>query len=327
MPHDLHPISRWSAPFVRALWSTIPRSEQKELLSHLEVHSRDNLFEQTRTCETLQRELMQAWRRSNSKVVAAGDHVSIDGSSEQCEALLSQFDPRQILLELITDEHDDGWELARWVVDNVESQARRKEFASILDEWSASEDEDGREPSLRASGRVIIFGGHTRDPKMMTRRLFEGTDIEVRWKTCDKGQGDPRDDEIREWMAYADAAIVVTSMVSHNVMKARYSLTLHAGSSDPPVSNSHSCQLTRDIVSNDAAACFVYECCVAKNSKELQCSAIGTNSSQEIARITFDRMRNHTKIHTLDRIDFVILISITNLHIERANEFRNRYES
>jgi hypothetical protein len=123
-------------------------------------------------------------------------------------------------LELITDEHDDGWELARWVVENVESPARRNELASILDEWSSFGDQVEGAPALQASGRVVIFGGHTRDPKKMTRRLFEGSDLEVRWKTCSKGQGDPREDDIREWMAYADAVVVIIGMVSHNVMKA-----------------------------------------------------------------------------------------------------------
>ena len=53
----------------------------------------------------------------------------------------------------------------------------------------------------------------------MNRRLFEGSPFVVRWKPCEKNQGSPDDKDLIAAMAHAHAVILVTTMVSHNIMR------------------------------------------------------------------------------------------------------------
>ena len=66
--------------------------------------------------------------------------------------------------------------------------------------------------------RVVIFGGHVRDPIKMTERLFQSSAFEMRWKPFEKGAAVPSVKTISEAMTSADAVLLVTTMVSHNII-------------------------------------------------------------------------------------------------------------
>jgi len=173
----------------------------------------------------LQLAIMRAWRQANTEVVSAAQLIAIDSSAEHCEAMLRQFSASDLLLELITGDRDDGWELASWVADNVKNESVRRELSAILQDWSTSDvtssDVTGNSPDLETQPkvRVVIFGGHVRDGQKMTERLFEGSPFEVRWRPFEKGTGVPTIKVINEATANSDAALVVTTMVSHAIMQ------------------------------------------------------------------------------------------------------------
>jgi hypothetical protein len=166
----------------------------------------------------LQRAIQQAWRQQHFDLVAAAQFISIDGPAEQCESLLSQFAADEILLELITDDQVDGWALAQWTVENVQSELLRRELGELLRRWSGETDRLTKPTQVVTRRRIVIFGGHQRDESKMNRRLFEDSLFDVRWKPCEKTQGKPNDKDLIDAMAHADAVILVTSMVSHNIM-------------------------------------------------------------------------------------------------------------
>ena len=77
--------------------------------------------------------------------------------------------------------------------------------------------------------RVVIFGGHVRDERKMTRRLFERSPFEIRWKPFEKGARNPDARELEDAVSHAEAVLLVTSMVSHNIMRIVKRLTQQAG--------------------------------------------------------------------------------------------------
>jgi hypothetical protein len=223
-------LSRWSDALARALISSLTADQLEEFSSVCDCDDGlaerasmsadfDPIIARVRDDADVRDALKRAWRLAHSDVVAAGELISIENSMAQCEAMLSRFGAEQIVLELLTDEHDDGWELASWVTENVGHDSVRRELSAILNRLS----EDPPEPSGPASLpghiiRVVIFGGHQRDENKLSRRLFENTPFDVRWKPCEKNQGSPDDKELNEALKHADAAIIVTNLVSHNVM-------------------------------------------------------------------------------------------------------------
>ncbi len=226
------PVSiRWSDHLAHALVRGMSGEDVLAILDAAERKSsligtasedapRNELISQSREDEPLQLAIMQRWRQANAALVAAVEHVPIDGcSAEQCEAMLDHFGVDNVLLELVTDEpHDDGM-LINWVIDNVASENSRRRLATILQQWfdiGADEPDSIQFPGPTA--RIVIFGGHHRDENKMNERLFDNSRFDVRWKQCEKSRGTPDDKTLHEAMASADAAIVVTSMVSHNVM-------------------------------------------------------------------------------------------------------------
>ncbi|MCI0681941.1 MAG: DUF2325 domain-containing protein [Gemmataceae bacterium] len=162
----------------------------------------------------LQRGIRLAWRAAHGDVVAAAHliHLSVAGAAAQCESLLGQFSPEEILLELLTDEHDDGWQLAREFVQELRGETLRQQCESLLAGWLA------QRPRPKAA-RVVIFGGHPRDESRLGP-LFESGPFELRWRVCERRQGDSADRGlIADALNSADAAIIITGMASHNIME------------------------------------------------------------------------------------------------------------
>lgn len=219
---------QWSDELSQAILSSLSDEQVERLLrefaneaggSILANGDRDELLARCRTDSTMRMVTMSAWRQAHPDVIAAAQFVAIDRSAEQCAAITGQFSAEEILLELITDEEDDGWALARWTVDNVPDIGLRREFAALLERWSGAAESINRPSDSEATFRIVIFGGHQRDESKMERRLFENSPFEVRWKPCEKNQGSPDDRDLNAAMAHVDAVLLVTTMVSHNIMR------------------------------------------------------------------------------------------------------------
>jgi hypothetical protein len=163
--------------------------------------------------EALRRDVRQAWRAAHAEMVAATQlvHLSIADVTAQCELLVAQFSADDILLELLTDEHDDGWQLARELVAEIRGESLRQQFDNLLVAWTA-------ESSREKLARVVIFGGHPRDESRLAP-LFESGPFELRWRVCERRQGDSVDRAlVADALTSADAVIIITGMASHNIM-------------------------------------------------------------------------------------------------------------
>jgi hypothetical protein len=83
----------------------------------------------------------------------------------------SQFAADEILLELITDDQVDGWALAQWTVENVQSEVLRRELGELLRRWSGEADRPIEPTQVVARRRIVIFGGHQRDESKKRREF------------------------------------------------------------------------------------------------------------------------------------------------------------
>jgi hypothetical protein len=159
------------------------------------------------------RSLERLWRAHHEEVVDAVDFVGTHGSAEQYRVLLGRFGPADVLLAMITAD-DDGWELARWFVECQPSDEHRAALRATMQAWL----EPALEPCAAAAARIVIFGGHTRDPSRLTRRLFGDSPFLVQWRAEEKGCPQAQRD-VRDALQRADAALIITSRVSHSFMR------------------------------------------------------------------------------------------------------------
>jgi hypothetical protein len=172
-------------------------------------------MERAREDVALRHATMRAWREAHGEVVAAAQmiHLAAGEDSAQADALLAHFAAEDVLLELVTDEHDDGWQLAAEFVEQVSGEPVRERLRMLLAGWAADV------PRTDQSLRVVIFGGHPRDETRLAP-LFAGGPFELRWRIWEKRQGDSVDTRlVTDALTSADAAIIVTGMASHNIME------------------------------------------------------------------------------------------------------------
>lgn len=159
-------------------------------------------------------ELANRWRSAHEDLVDAVEFIRRVESepANQCERLLTRFSPRDVLLELLTYEYEDGFQLAVDFVDHV----GRSDLQAALDELLDDASLEGTAAPLQR--RVVIFGGHPRDESKAARNVAAEGGFELRWKPCDPSQGSPDARVLSEQVVGADGVLIVTSLVSHNVM-------------------------------------------------------------------------------------------------------------
>ena len=145
----------------------------------------------------------------------AADLAAMETSAEQRRAIIGQFGHEQLLLELVTEPHEDGHELAKWFVATFPDEAIRRQMSTFLDRVFENEANAPRIPPGTVAN-VVIFGGHPQDASKMERH-FVNSRFHVRWEICDKTSDNKT---ILDAMTSANLVILVTSMVSHNVMLA-----------------------------------------------------------------------------------------------------------
>ncbi len=139
--------------------------------------------------------LCRAWRGAHEELVAAARMVgeAAPDLTAGCAALVQSFSPEELVLELLTDESDAGWQLVDAYLDLLESVPLRRQLAEAAARLRADQP-----VPVRRQGRVVVFGGHPRDESKLRRRLLAQGSFDVRWKTCEKSHGDPDDVTLTE---------------------------------------------------------------------------------------------------------------------------------
>jgi hypothetical protein len=200
----------WSYALVRSLVQSLGDGDE------VIPGERNDFVEQIRRDAAMRSMLARRWRNAHEDLVEAVEVVRWvePDPAAQCDRLLSRFSARDVLLELLTYEHDDGRQLAEDFV----AHCGRPELAAALAELLADDADSAGLASAGPSLRIVIFGGHPRDESKMSQRLADEPRFELRWKPCDASQGAPDSRALTETILSADGVLIVTTMVSHNVM-------------------------------------------------------------------------------------------------------------
>jgi hypothetical protein len=125
--------------------------------------------------------------------------------------LLEKFGAESVLLAFLTDELDDGYQLALSFINQVGDDGQRRAlvatFQGLVGDTYAS-------PQRRA--RIAILGGSPRDESRLRRRLFEKSSFDVRWDTFEKKQGGAVVEKaVVNALRHAEAAIIIAGTASH----------------------------------------------------------------------------------------------------------------
>jgi hypothetical protein len=165
--------------------------------------------------DEVRRWILEAWREIHADVIAAADQAVLEGLTEDGVRNLASFRSEDALLALLTDEFDDGRELAKTFVSRIEEDGKRRAWFAALDRLVG----DGTRASLRRP-RVVVFGGRQRDERKLDKRLFENSPFDVRWKAFEKKPScGVFQKGVISVLRNKDAVIIITGMVSHMLMQ------------------------------------------------------------------------------------------------------------
>src|ERR1017187_2427998 len=161
--------------------------------------------------DEVRRWIVKVWRESHSDVVAAADQAVIEGLTGNAVRLLESFAHEDALLAFLTDEFDDGRELAKTFLSRLEDDRQRR---ALLTVFARLVDDNGETPQRRI--RLVILGGHPRDESRVGQRMFENSPFEVRWRIFEKKTGSGLVQRgVVSMLHDADAVLIITGMVSH----------------------------------------------------------------------------------------------------------------
>jgi hypothetical protein len=172
---------------------------------------RQDLLNWARQDDEVRRWALGAWREAHPDVVAAADQAVIEGLAGDAARSLALFPPEDAVLALLTDEFDDGRELATTFARRVGDGGQRRALLGALARLAA----DGGGAGRRRV-RVVIIGGRERDESTLGPRLFEDGPFDVRWRAFEKKSGSGGvQKEVAGVLRNAEAAIIITGMASH----------------------------------------------------------------------------------------------------------------
>lgn len=177
--------------------------------------NRKEILAAVQSDEDAQKHLVKAWRERHNELCELMGELPITATLDHCLICYERFGAAAVLLEMLTDPHDDGWELARWTVGQLPPSAIRSELEQLLSSWEVGSESDSE---CKPKRRIIVFGGHPRDEIKFLHHQFEAADVTLIWNTFEKTRRAPDERTIGQSMQTADAVIVVTKLVSHNVM-------------------------------------------------------------------------------------------------------------
>lgn len=218
-------MKRWSQKFCDAILADLPEEELlafsqeivgADLASISAASNRDQLASVVHGSQVVQTQLMSVWRDAHAELCLWMSSLPLRSSPDQLLACCERFSEAAVLLEMITDPHDDGWELASWTVRDLPPSSVRSELERLLTSWDTGAGED---VAPKSDCRIVVFGGHPRDESKFYDHQFAAANVTLTWNTFEKGRGTPDQRTIEQSMQTADAVIVVTKLVSHNVMQ------------------------------------------------------------------------------------------------------------
>jgi hypothetical protein len=176
---------------------------------------RRELVDWARQDEDVRHWIVRSWRETHADLVASADQVVIEGLTESALKALAPFPPEQALLALLTDEFDDGRELARTFLSRAEDAGLRRTLLVALSRLLGE-----RDAAPRRRIRVAILGGHPRIEGRLTERLFADSPFEVRWRAFEKK---PSSGVVQKGvvglLCRADAAVIISGMASHMLVQ------------------------------------------------------------------------------------------------------------
>jgi hypothetical protein len=196
-------------------WGPAPAGAGEPLPGGFAARLRRDLLSWAGCDEEVRRWVLGAWREAHPDVVAAADQAVTAGLPEDAVRALASFPMGDALLALLTDEIDDGRQLAKTFVSRVEDDSGRRALSAALERLVG---DGGGEPPRRP--RVVILGGLERLGSELGQRLFADSPFEVRWRACEKK---PSSGSVQKVVAgalrNADAAVIITGMASHMLMQ------------------------------------------------------------------------------------------------------------
>jgi hypothetical protein len=205
-------------------WGPGPAGASEPLASLAERLRRD-LLNCAGQDEEVRRWILGAWRGAHPDVVAEADQAVTERLLGDAVRALASFPTEDALLALLTDEFDDGRDLAATFLSRVQDDGRRAALAAALGRLVG---ETGGAPGRRP--RVVILGGLQRHESELAQRIFERSPFEVRWKAFEKR---PSSGLVKKGVVgvlrNADATVIVTGMVSHMLMQFAKGYAQHSG--------------------------------------------------------------------------------------------------
>jgi hypothetical protein len=165
--------------------------------------------------DEVRRWIVGAWRETHPEVIAAADQAVVERYAGDAVRDLAAFPPEDAVLALLTDDFDDGRELAKTFLSRLEDDGKRRASFAALDRLVG---EGGGVPRRRV--RVAILGGRQRDESTLGQRLFENSPFTIRWRAFEKK---PSSGVVQKGVVgvlrNTDAAVIITGMVSHMLMQ------------------------------------------------------------------------------------------------------------
>lgn len=149
-------------------WGPIP-AETSDSHARPGDRLREALPTWAREDHEVRRWALGAWREAHPDVVAAADQAVIEGLTGDAARALVSFPPEEAVLALLTDEFDDGRELATTFARRVDDGGPRRALFGALARLVGDSG-----AAARRSVRVVIIGGRQRDESTVGQRLFEG---------------------------------------------------------------------------------------------------------------------------------------------------------
>ena len=195
-------MKHWSKQLCDAILAGLP---EEQLTASVEIPAVDNQ----------RRRLMNAWRDTHAELCQIMSDLPLKSEPERLVASCERFGESAVLLEMITDPDDDGWELARWTVRHLPPSSIRSRMERLLTSWDVGQEGNRK---ARPELRIVIFGGHPRDDSKFQNHKFDAANVTLIWNTFEKSRGTPDQRTIDQLMQTGEAVVVVTKLVSHNVM-------------------------------------------------------------------------------------------------------------
>jgi hypothetical protein len=212
----------WCDALGRALLASLPEeaivkhwgpisTDTSDPHARLGDHFRQDLLTWAREDDEVRRWALGAWREAHPDVVAAADQAVIEGLTGDAVRVLASFPPEDAVLALLTDEFDDGRELATTFARRVDDGGPRRALFGALARLAGD-----HVAAAGRRGRVVIIGGRQRDENTVGQRLFEGGPFDVRWRAFEKKSGTGGvQKEVAGVLRNAEAVIIITGAASH----------------------------------------------------------------------------------------------------------------